>query len=1093
MAEIIDLTTDSDEENNPRVGANSERNEFFADIKPFTADLSLQSKDKAQPVKSKEGLQNTTNPNKSTTSPKATNYIDEYQETADAFLKYCSSHSIDSQSFTDANIKQFIESLLKKPIESNSLTDLEKCKRWIEHLRKLQGIALSHETSNENKPLVTATENIYGTLLTAINKIASGNKQAKQTNIATDMPKVQGVLSLADAINTSKLSMLKPLNPKPSISSEKLGSIKITTESSMLQCKTKQQRLIAPKPLAESPAKPISPSKSTPTKSPKSSSYTNLGLNSILIAPKLSASTPPRISETPVTIASSPITTQPFNKVSPSQPMPNPITTKLTEAPEEPSKPKVLPYSHTRSKDKDSTATPQLPIESATPQKVISPKKPRLPIKSRSPEQQTHSDYEVKDVTTETSDKETKNAVETKSYKKHTAKEHFNDKVDTLCRKAFEKCDGEGDRVRLWTSITKATILPPNITQLIRLKSLWLVRAKSTKAPPHESPSLPADFNIQSLVIHYELEESSRDPLPLLRHSNPILCPMNALATLLFHWRDLRLTNSSKDSLPIDKWTEMPIFPPSDEQSAYYNKQAKLYTHNQDSLFNREWDAVQSTLPKDDQFSYLELIEKRLLSIKLGRRKVVKLHNIDIYVSESQASHFDQLARKRTQGHQKHSSTGPHIAGDSAGNGIAFDPSVLLLLNQRPKTNPTDKAIKRAQVNPPLCIVRKVFPWIQDLLSQVQLPNDGETISEETKGLIRHLDLLRELRVIFLQDAAVILSDPDMADLHYHPAFSHPLFKSQAFYRFRLKMIMTINGYDKARVDLKELREMTKETIDNFVPTLRPESGLENNNDKEGDQGDGATTSAPCIDDGEINGRSDSSVLSQIHRNINNALQRFDMLTTQVIGETADMVTKSKKQIPEGMLPSIPRKKVENHLAQASTSAGEPGCNNLCSESNEPADQCEHIKGLFDLVGQLSDRLDYIEKRVGSDHKNTFVGALIVALLAVTPSAIILKPSPSRWKNTLLLGSLETIPEKWASGLFWPTIVVTWISAYVIPLDWGREWQTWPIPCIMGAIIGHLFGIIFVFIRCWGINLAKQDFKESEAAKRLPFRKHHQE
>ncbi|XP_022192040.1 phosphatidylinositol-glycan biosynthesis class F protein [Nilaparvata lugens] len=31
-----------------------------------------------------------------------------------------------------------------------------------------------------------------------------------------------------------------------------------------------------------------------------------------------------------------------------------------------------------------------------------------------------------------------------------------------------------------------------------------------------------------------------------------------------------------------------------------------------------------------------------------------------------------------------------------------------------------------------------------------------------------------------------------------------------------------------------------------------------------------------------------------------------------------------------------------------------------------------------------------------------------------------------------------------------------WVGAFVIPLDWHRSWQVWPIPCSTGAIIGSL-------------------------------------
>ncbi|XP_076173588.1 phosphatidylinositol glycan anchor biosynthesis class F [Ptiloglossa arizonensis] len=36
------------------------------------------------------------------------------------------------------------------------------------------------------------------------------------------------------------------------------------------------------------------------------------------------------------------------------------------------------------------------------------------------------------------------------------------------------------------------------------------------------------------------------------------------------------------------------------------------------------------------------------------------------------------------------------------------------------------------------------------------------------------------------------------------------------------------------------------------------------------------------------------------------------------------------------------------------------------------------------------------------------------------------------------------------------TLLGTWLGAIVIPLDWDRPWQTWPIPCVMGALFGYM-------------------------------------
>lgn len=37
-------------------------------------------------------------------------------------------------------------------------------------------------------------------------------------------------------------------------------------------------------------------------------------------------------------------------------------------------------------------------------------------------------------------------------------------------------------------------------------------------------------------------------------------------------------------------------------------------------------------------------------------------------------------------------------------------------------------------------------------------------------------------------------------------------------------------------------------------------------------------------------------------------------------------------------------------------------------------------------------------------------------------------------------------------------VVGAWISCIVIPLDWDRHWQTWPIPVVVGGYLGALVG-----------------------------------
>lgn len=44
------------------------------------------------------------------------------------------------------------------------------------------------------------------------------------------------------------------------------------------------------------------------------------------------------------------------------------------------------------------------------------------------------------------------------------------------------------------------------------------------------------------------------------------------------------------------------------------------------------------------------------------------------------------------------------------------------------------------------------------------------------------------------------------------------------------------------------------------------------------------------------------------------------------------------------------------------------------------------------------------------------------------------------------------------------SIIGCWSSAIVIPLDWDRWWQQWPIPSIMGCLLGYNLGFVVIIL-----------------------------
>ncbi|KAJ1728249.1 Glycosylphosphatidylinositol (GPI) anchor assembly protein [Coemansia biformis] len=114
-----------------------------------------------------------------------------------------------------------------------------------------------------------------------------------------------------------------------------------------------------------------------------------------------------------------------------------------------------------------------------------------------------------------------------------------------------------------------------------------------------------------------------------------------------------------------------------------------------------------------------------------------------------------------------------------------------------------------------------------------------------------------------------------------------------------------------------------------------------------------------------------------------------------------------------------------------------------------------------------------------SQHGETAMAAVNIALLAVTPAILTLKPEANAWRRALLSTETKTLPEKWAAGFFWCTMLFAWSAALFIPMDWDRPWQKWPIPIVGGAYLGNLVGLLFVLVRCFVLPIARADYEQA--------------
>ncbi|OXU26556.1 hypothetical protein TSAR_003063 [Trichomalopsis sarcophagae] len=89
-----------------------------------------------------------------------------------------------------------------------------------------------------------------------------------------------------------------------------------------------------------------------------------------------------------------------------------------------------------------------------------------------------------------------------------------------------------------------------------------------------------------------------------------------------------------------------------------------------------------------------------------------------------------------------------------------------------------------------------------------------------------------------------------------------------------------------------------------------------------------------------------------------------------------------------------------------------------------------------------------------SHHEETSMLSLTLTALTLAPASLHLGVD-----NAL---ALFTGSQLLISGAFVDAVKLnikavllgTWLSAFVLPLDWDRPWQAWPIPCIVGALLG---------------------------------------
>ncbi|KAK3819981.1 MAG: GPI biosynthesis protein family Pig-F-domain-containing protein [Benniella sp.] len=86
--------------------------------------------------------------------------------------------------------------------------------------------------------------------------------------------------------------------------------------------------------------------------------------------------------------------------------------------------------------------------------------------------------------------------------------------------------------------------------------------------------------------------------------------------------------------------------------------------------------------------------------------------------------------------------------------------------------------------------------------------------------------------------------------------------------------------------------------------------------------------------------------------------------------------------------------------------------------------------------------------------------ACYLSLLTFYPASFILGTDFNGWLRIFVHNSPQTYTEAalYSQGMM--AIFGAWLGSIVIPLDWDRPWQAWPVPCVLGAFLFYSIGAV---------------------------------
>lgn len=99
------------------------------------------------------------------------------------------------------------------------------------------------------------------------------------------------------------------------------------------------------------------------------------------------------------------------------------------------------------------------------------------------------------------------------------------------------------------------------------------------------------------------------------------------------------------------------------------------------------------------------------------------------------------------------------------------------------------------------------------------------------------------------------------------------------------------------------------------------------------------------------------------------------------------------------------------------------------------------------------------------DFGKTTLWAAMVSSLIVTPGVCILGPKARKWIALFNFRNFDSTSRRRFYYCVVCTAIGCWLSPIVVPLDWDRPWQAWPIPGVVGALLGYCGGLLMSGIK----------------------------